>query len=375
MKKIRRGLWFDGKRWARLEVTLPGTRKRRKKRVACTSRAEAEHLHAQFRNEVLNPKAPTSTLATETLSSYVRRCFPISRDAAQPISPRTEAAEWNSLSKVILPEIGQVRLTDITDVVVEDLRAIFKKRGHRNATVNNRIRLLHKCLVHAQRRGKHLDPPLIVPALSDWPAKLPEEELHQELTPDEIVKYIGAFDTGVIGGGAGGAAASRYYTQLFRWAKPLYVAALHLGLARADLLNLRWSNVNFATGLITVERQKTGVPCVIPMSQILRKALTLSRRRSVVSSDYCFTTPSGSRYSEMTFRRYHLQALKLAGITRRVRPHDLRHSFGSLLVSRNISLEKVARAMGHRSARTTKRYARVSAESMSPIGEALDGME
>src|ERR1019366_602818 len=63
----------------------------------------------------------------------------------------------------------------------------------------------------------------------------------------------------------------------------------------------------------------------------------------------------------------------LAGITRRLRLHDLRHTFASRLASRGVGLQIIAKALGHRSTRMTERYARPSREAaMRAIVEALD---
>ena len=42
-------------------------------------------------------------------------------------------------------------------------------------------------------------------------------------------------------------------------------------------------------------------------------------------------------------------ALKRAGITRRIRPYDLRHAFGTELVAAGADIGTVARLMGHSS--------------------------
>jgi integrase/recombinase XerC len=47
-----------------------------------------------------------------------------------------------------------------------------------------------------------------------------------------------------------------------------------------------------------------------------------------------------------------------AGIARRVRPHDLRHSFAERLYRKTHDLLLVQRALGHRSVTSTMVYAR-----------------
>jgi integrase len=369
MKKIRRGLWFDGKRRARFELTIPGTARRRRRSVLVTTRAEAESAFKAFREEVLGSGGVEAALRHETLEQYVRRNWPISRDARKPISPATARREWCSLTRRIFPALGSLRPAQITDQHVEDLAATLLKLGHQNSSVNDHLRTLHKVLAHSERRGKH-----VVPALRCWPSPLAERDVHQELTPDEARRFLGTFDTTVIPVAAGGEAASKYYTARFRWSKPMFVCAVHLGLARKDLLNLKWSSVDLERGLVSVERAKTQVRALIPISRAARVALLSCQKRAAVASDFVFTTPEGSRVPEVTWRRHFLVAKKNAGITRPLRPHDLRHSFGSLLRSKGVDLGLIQRAMGHSDARTTERYARVRIDALTPIRRALDSL-
>jgi len=95
-------------------------------------------------------------------------------------------------------------------------------------------------------------------------------------------------------------------------------------------------------------------------------------RVSGVASVYVFVDGKGRRFAPSRIRRAFLLAKELAGIRRRFRPHDLRHTFGCRLADRNISLQKIAKALGHTTTRMAERYARPSEESMREIIRALD---
>ena len=369
-RRIRSGLLWDGRRWARLEVCLPGvapgTWSRRRKKVKATTLAEAEAAHRQFKDAVQNPTV-AKPVVNETFEAYVRKNWPISRDKRRPLSSEVAYREWSALTSRIFPAIGRLRFDQITESVIEDFAAGLLLRKSRPATVNNRMRIVRKVLAHAVRRADQ-----VCPALRTWPASMKEDDVRNELTPEETRAYLDAFSTGVVRGGAGGQLASDYMTGLFRAARPLFVAAIDTGLARKDLLDLRWSEVDAVPGFILRTRAKTGIVSEIPISDRLRAALNTCRSRAVVDTTLVFTTPDGSPYSISTVGRYHRAALKFAGITRRVRFHDLRHSVASFLVSREVPLEKVAKMLGHSSIAVTKRYARVSAASMATVTRALN---
>jgi site-specific recombinase XerD len=67
-----------------------------------------------------------------------------------------------------------------------------------------------------------------------------------------------------------------------------------------------------------------------------------------------------------------VKAKKIAGITCRCRFHDLRHSFASRLASKGVSLQVIAKALGHTSSSTAERYARPNEEALQTVRDALD---
>jgi site-specific recombinase XerD len=104
-------------------------------------------------------------------------------------------------------------------------------------------------------------------------------------------------------------------------------------------------------------------PSVIP-------ALDTCRKRIVMSA-YVLLTPDGKPYSESTIKRYFTTAKAIAGITRRFRFHDQRHTFASTLASKGINSFTLRDLLGHTSTRTTERYARPSAETLEAVRQAL----
>ena len=98
---------------------------------------------------------------------------------------------------------------------------------------------------------------------------------------------------------------------------------------------------------------------------------TPSGRASVV-------TEAGRPYSVTILERYFRLAKRLAGIDRRLRFHDLRHSFASDLASAGVGLQIIQKALGHSTPAMTIRYAKPSegcasqrASASRPAGERL----
>ncbi len=169
-----------------------------------------------------------------------------------------------------------------------------------------------------------------------------------------------------------GVAAALEYRR-FHAAKPLFVVALETGLTQSDLLSLKWSSVDLRGGWIRVARSKTKVEATITISDACREALMECRKRPAIGESV-FLTAEGRSYSTATANRYFRKAKDLAGITRRFRFHDLRHSFASFLASRGVSVQIIAKALGHSSSSMAERYARPSEAALKSILSALNSV-
>ncbi len=88
----------------------------------------------------------------------------------------------------------------------------------------------------------------------------------------------------------------------------------------------------------------------MPTSATLRTAL-LDRKARPVVSEYAVINAEGHRYADSVIDNYHKIAKAIASITRRVRIHDLRHSFGSTLASAGASELMLQSFFGHESTR------------------------
>jgi site-specific recombinase XerD len=82
----------------------------------------------------------------------------------------------------------------------------------------------------------------------------------------------------------------------------------------------------------------------------------LSQRDDFVSpDDFVFCNALGRPLDGSALRRRYKRARDAAGL-RPLRWHDLRHTFGSLLVAGGVDLVSIKDAMGHSQLTTTSRY-------------------
>jgi integrase len=117
--------------------------------------------------------------------------------------------------------------------------------------------------------------------------------------------------------------------------------------------------------------KKTKKWAVVPVSKECHAALGECRKRAVLSR-YVFVYSDGRRIPEIAVRRAFLRAKRIAGITRRFRFHDLRHTAACTLASAGVSLQVIQKILGHTSIKMTERYVRVDENAITEARRALD---
>lgn len=145
----------------------------------------------------------------------------------------------------------------------------------------------------------------------------------------------------------------------------LFVVAAFSGLRLGELLALRWRNVHFADAKLIVEASWTAGQLTSPTSRKWRAvpladqpaaalAGLVERERFTGPRDLVFCSAVGDYLDPSALRRRYRRAQRVAGL-RPLRFHDLRHSFGSLVI-REFDPVAVKDFMGHAKITTTERY-------------------
>lgn len=142
--------------------------------------------------------------------------------------------------------------------------------------------------------------------------------------------------------------------------------AAYTGMRMGELLALQWRDIDFAASTITVCRAlsagtvgppKSGRYRTVPLADQAAAALErLSRREDFTSpGDLVLCNTIGRALDPSALRRRFKRARDRSGL-RPLRWHDLRHTFGSLLVAGGVDLVAVKDALGHSDLKTTSRY-------------------
>jgi site-specific recombinase XerD len=77
------------------------------------------------------------------------------------------------------------------------------------------------------------------------------------------------------------------------------------------------------------------------------------------------------KYSEESIQQIVKQAAKRAGITKRVTPHTLRHSFATHLLEAGCDIRYIQELLGHKNLQTTQIYTHVANKDIKNLSKLL----
>jgi integrase len=141
--------------------------------------------------------------------------------------------------------------------------------------------------------------------------------------------------------------------------RPVAAVCAFAGLRVSEALGLRWSDVDFATGMLHVPGTKTAASKqAVPMTSALVAELEEHlRRQPGVGEALLFRTAAGKPRTRHAVGNAVRTAGNRAGLNpdgvKPVAPHDLRHSCAGLLFAAGVPVPKVAAILRHASPRIT----------------------
>ena len=152
--------------------------------------------------------------------------------------------------------------------------------------------------------------------------------------------------------------AARLIAALPEGDRAVWATAMYGGLRAGELMALRWSDIDLATGLIRVERSydpKGGGAFVevksragrrkVPITAALRDHLMDHKLRGG-GEGLAFARADGRPFSGTALRCRALRAWKAAGLAP-ITPHECRHTFASVWIAAGVNIKALSTFMGH----------------------------
>jgi integrase len=343
---IDMGRGTDGKRRQHTEV-VRGTRKE-------TERRERELLSARESGTFVEPYRMT-------VAEYMTKWL---ESVRQKVEPNTYRGYEQRSRTHIVPDLGHVRLTDLSPLLVEQAEALWLRQGNRRTdgpldpqTALHTRRVLHAAMQRAVRW--RLVP--VNPVDGVEPPHVPAKE-RDFLTADESEQLVAA----LIGQ---------------EYELPILVG-LYCGLRPTEYLALHWRDVDLKAGVLRVtqnvhrirqdevtdhmgqqvsgfrfgpakthrSKRPVSMPAVVVELLRVHRAQQVEAREQAgavwADLDLVFTDARGYPHNHDRMRRAFYRALDAAGV-RQVVLYALRHTMATLVLHETKDLKLVATRLGH----------------------------
>lgn len=203
----------------------------------------------------------------------------------------------------------------------------------------NSIKFYLEHVMHGERRTYYVERPR-----KEWklPTVLSEDEIKKLLACTKQIKH-----------------------------KCLLLMLYSSGLRISELLNLRPCDIDSDRKVIHVRAGKGKKDRISILSQVaygyLSHYLAMYKPKT-----WIFEGPQGNRYSARSVNKVIHKSASLAGISKKVSAHTLRHSFATHLLEHGTDLRYIQALLGHESSKTTERYAHVTTKGFEKLVSPLD---
>jgi type 1 fimbriae regulatory protein FimB/type 1 fimbriae regulatory protein FimE len=131
------------------------------------------------------------------------------------------------------------------------------------------------------------------------------------------------------------------------------------GLRTAELVALKWSQIDLSGGYIEIHRVKHGHDSIHPLRSPELRALR-QIQRDYPETSYVFVSEHKAPISTRTIRYIIARAGQIAQIPFPIHPHQLRHACGYYLASQGQDTRAIQDYLGHKNIHHTVRYTQMS---------------
>lgn len=293
----------------------------------------------QARRGTLPGMVQTGTTFATACEEYLAH-----KQADRRLKPSTLRDYGSIVSAHLLPAFG--------DLPVEDLTTEMIERWKRELEMSNttKVKVLTVLFGVMERARKRYGLPVNPVRDVEKPRREvdPRSSELRFYSPEEVLALVGA-------------AESEQDAAVF-------LTAAFTGLRRGEIVALRWRDVDFPNSVVRVAASfteghltapKSGRVRAVPMAPEVAEALARlgQRERWTGEDDLVFPGVAGTFLDASALYRRFVAAARRAEL-RRLRFHDLRHTFGTTMAANpRVDMRRLQEWMGHADISTTLRYA------------------
>ena len=271
------------------------------------------------------------------------------------LKPSTIRSYQSNLDGHIEPFFGASQLAEVTMASVQEFIKALLGKGLSAKTIGNVIVILKEMFKHAvQWRYLDANPVQYV----ERPRG--EDKEMDVLTPEEVRRLLDAQEEPL---------------------RTLLLMAVLTGMRQGELFGLLWEDIDFARHQVHVRRSLWHGTLGTPKSRRSRRAIdmppTLEQALKQLSttrrSEFVFCSERGTPLDADNFRHREFPAALQRAELRRIRFHDLRHTYTSLLIAHGAHPKYIQAQLGHASIQTTlDRYGHLMPQLHEAEAQKLD---
>ncbi|NLZ10932.1 MAG: tyrosine-type recombinase/integrase [Alcaligenaceae bacterium] len=308
------------------------------------ARKRADELRGQIATGLDPAMKKAEYQAVPTLEAFVQeRYLPFVKGYK-----RSWSTDESLLRNHILPRFGKRHLDEITKQDIVTMHHERKKAGAAPGSANRLLilmRYIFNLALKWETPGIEKNPTAGVPTFEE------NNKIERCLSPEDTERLFAAVD--------------KSPNPMLRHIVALLILT---GTRKREVLDARWEDFDLEKQLWRIPTTKTGKARHVPLSggalyvlARVRETLHLHHLPTTGKAWLCPNLATGLPY--VSFFASWNTARRKAGLSK-VRIHDLRHTFASLLINSGRSLYEVQKILGHTQVRTTQRYAHLQQETL-----------
>jgi len=237
----------------------------------------------------------------------------------------------------------------VDSTLIGNYLATLRKKGNESRTLNRKlsvVRMFYKFLYIEGKTDHNPVEGVSSPRLGrKIPSFLSEKEVEALLETPSVDEQYGIRDRAIL--------------------EVVYGAGLRI----SELINLNLTDLNLKGGWVKV-LGKGSKERIVPLGrEACRWVRIYLRKRRIETTDKLslFCNRYGKRLSRQACWKIIKKYSQKAGITKKISPHTLRHSFATHLLSRDADLRFVQELLGHTNISTTQIYTHITQERLKKV--------
>ena len=140
------------------------------------------------------------------------------------------------------------------------------------------------------------------------------------------------------------------------------------GIRVNEIVNLKWEDIDFQRGTIHLKTAKGEKERIVFFHEKLKGFIEYFNLKK---EGYVFISNFGKKYDDRSVQLIVKNASRKAGISKKVTPHILRHSFATHLLEAGADIRHIQKLLGHSSLQTTQIYTHVANKDIKKLAGLL----